>query len=165
MRKSASLRCKISRAFTSRAAVGAVVFAVFAASTVGQVTLPLLGEALALPIGSGLLIVGMGLLALSLGLSSLALLVLGGVVAGFGQGLSFRAGLASLNARAPAAQRAAVASSFFVVAYVAISVPVIGEGALAQASGLKPAGFAFTAVVAVLSGIVLALLARGSNTA
>ena len=150
---------------TSRAAVGAVVFAVFAASTVGQVTLPLLGEALALPIGSGLLIVGMGLLALSLGLSSLALLVLGGVVAGFGQGLSFRAGLASLNARAPAAQRAAVASSFFVVAYVAISVPVIGEGALAQASGLKPAGFAFTAVVAVLSGIVLALLARGSRTA
>jgi predicted MFS family arabinose efflux permease len=149
---------------TSRAAVGAVVFAVFAASTAGQVTLPLLGEGLALPIGCGLLIGGMGLLALSLGLSSLALLVLGGVIAGFGQGLSFRAGLASLNARAPAANRAAVASSFFVVAYVALSVPVIGEGGLAQASGLRPAGFAFTGVVAALSAIVLALLARGSRT-
>jgi len=150
---------------TSRAAVGAVVFAVFAASTAGQLMLPLLGEALALPVGCALLIAGMGLLALSLGLSSLALLVLGGVVAGLGQGLSFRAGLASLNARAPADQRAAVASSFFVVAYVAISVPVIGEGGLAQASGLKPAGYAFTAVVAALSGIALALLARGSRTA
>ena len=149
---------------TSRAAVGTVVFAVFAASTAGQVTLPLLGERLALPIGCALLIGGMGVLALSLGLSSLALLVLGGVIAGLGQGLSFRAGLASLTARAPAAHRAAVASSFFVVAYVAISVPVIGEGALAQVSGLRPAGFAFTAVVAALSAIVLALLARGSDT-
>ncbi len=149
----------------SRAAVGAVVFAVFAASTVGQVMLPLLGEALALPIGCAVLIGGMGLLSLSLGLSSLALLVLGGVIAGLGQGMSFRAGLASLNARAPAAQRAAVASSFFVVAYVAISVPVIGEGALAQASGLRPAGFAFTGVVAALSAIVLALLAKTERAA
>jgi MFS family permease len=149
---------------TSRAVVGAVVFAVFAASTVGQLMLPLLGESLALPIGCALLIGGMGLLALSLGLASPALLVLGGVIAGLGQGLSFRAGLASLNARAPAANRAAVASSFFVVAYVAISVPVIGEGALAQVSGLRPAGFAFTAVVAALSAVVLALLARGSDT-
>jgi predicted MFS family arabinose efflux permease len=149
---------------TSRAVIGAVVFAVFAASTAGQLTLPLLGEGLALPIGCALLIGGMGLLALSLGLASLALLVLGGVIAGLGQGLSFRAGLASLNARAPAANRAAVASSFFVVAYVAISVPVIGEGALAEVSGLRPAGFAFTAVVAALSAVVLALLARGSDT-
>jgi MFS family permease len=150
---------------TNRAAVGTVVFAVFAASTVGQVTLPLLGEARALPIGCALLIVGMGSLALSLGLSSLALLVIGGVIAGLGQGLSFRAGLATLNSRSPASQRAAVASSFFVVAYVAISLPVIGEGALAQASGLRPAGFVFTAVVAALSAVVLGLLARRPHTA
>jgi MFS family permease len=150
---------------TNRAAVGLVVFAVFAASTAGQVALPLLGEALALPIGCAVLIAGMGSLALSLALSSLALLVLGGVIAGLGQGLSFRAGLATLNARSPASQRAEVASSFFVVAYVAISVPVIGEGGLAQASGLRPAGFAFTGVVAFLSAIVLALLARGSRAA
>lgn len=147
---------------TNRAAVGAVVFAVFAASTLGQVMLPLLGESRALSIGCALLIVGMGSLALSLGLSSLALLVIGGVIAGLGQGLSFRAGLATLNARSPASQRAAVASSFFIVAYVAISLPVIGEGALAQASGLRPAGFAFTAVVAALSAVVLGLLARGT---
>jgi MFS family permease len=145
---------------TNRAAVGAVVFAVFAASTAGQLALPLLAEPLALPIGCVLLIAGMGLLVLCLSLSSLALLVLGGVIAGLGQGLSFRAGLAALNARAPAAQRAEVASAFFVVAYVAISLPVIGEGALAQASGLRPAGFTFAAVVAALSAIVLALLGR-----
>jgi hypothetical protein len=150
---------------TNRAAVGLVVFAVFAASAVGQVTLPLLAKPLALPVGCVLLIVGMGAFALSLGLSSLALLVLGGVIAGLGQGLSFRAGLAALNAQSPAPHRAEVASSFFIVAYVAISLPVIGVGALAQLSGLRPAGFAFTGVVAALSVIVLALLARGTHSA
>jgi hypothetical protein len=48
---------------------------------------------------------------------------------------------------------------------VAISLPVIGEGALAQATGLKPAGFTFVALVAALSAIVLVLLAKGSRTA
>ncbi len=53
-----------------------------------------------------------------------------------------------------------MASSFFVVAYVAISMPVIGEGVLAQLSSLKPAGLVFAAVVAALAAGVLVLLAR-----
>jgi sugar phosphate permease len=116
--------------------------------------------ALALPAGCVGLIIGMALLALGLSLPSLALLVLGGMIAGLGQGLSFRAGLTAVNASAPAAQRAEVASSFFIVAYVAISLPVIGEGALAHATGLRPAGLAFAGVVAALVAIVLVLLAR-----
>lgn len=144
---------------TNRAAVGLVVSAVFASSMLGQVMLQWVPEALALSAGCVGLIIGMASLALGLSLSSLALLVLGGVIAGFGQGLSFRAGVASLNASTPAAQRAEVASSFFIVAYVAISLPVIGEGALAQATGLRPAGLAFAGVVAALAAIVLVLLA------
>jgi MFS family permease len=143
---------------TSRASVGLVVFAVFAASTLGQAALQLVPEMRALLAGCVGLLVGMAGLALGLATSSLALLVIGGVIAGFGQGLSFRAGLASLNARSPAGRRAEVASSFFVVAYVAISLPVIGEGALAQATGLRSAGLSFAAVVAALAAIALALL-------
>ena len=60
------------------------------------------------------------------------MLLAGGVVAGFGQGLSFRAGLGAVNAGSPQSGGAEVASSFFVVAYVAISIPVVGEGLLAQ---------------------------------
>jgi ABC-type transport system involved in multi-copper enzyme maturation permease subunit len=110
-------------------------------------------------VGCVALIAGMALLALSLAVSSLALLVLASVTAGVGHGLSFRAGLAALNAGSPAAQRAEVASSFFVVAYVGISLPVIGEGALAQAIGLRPAGVAFAAAVATLAAVALTLLA------
>ena len=149
---------------SSVAVVGAVVFGVFAGSTAGQVLLESVPEALAMPAGCGALIAGIGLFALGLAVSSLALLVLGGVVAGAGQGLSFRAGLARLNASAPDEQRAEVASSYFVVAYVAISIPVIGEGLLARASGLRPAGLIFAAIVAALSAIVLALLARAPTT-
>jgi len=76
----------------------------------------------------------MAALALGLAFSSLALLVLGGVVAGLGQGLTFRAGLAAVNTGAPAERRAEVASSYFVVMYVALAIPVIGEGVLARAS-------------------------------
>jgi MFS family permease len=147
-------------AVKSHAVVGLVVFTVFAASAGGQMALGRVSEAMAMPVGCCGLIAGMGLLALGLAVSSLALLVLGGVVAGLGQGLSFRAGLTAVNAEAPAERRAEVASSFFVVAYVAISIPVLGEGVLAQTAGLRTAGLAFAAVVAALSGLVLMLLAR-----
>jgi MFS family permease len=150
---------------TSRGVVGLVVFAVFAASTVGQAILDLVPRAVALPAGCLGLIAGMGLLALGLAVSSLALLVVGGMVAGFGQGLAFRAGLTEVNECSPAEHRAEVASAYFVVSYVAISLPVIGVGVLAEAAGLRTAGLTFAAVVAVLSAIVLVLLARESRPA
>lgn len=144
----------------NRAALGLVVFAVFAASALGQLVLERVPKMAALPAGMVALIAGMGFLGVGLALSSLPLLVLGGVVAGVGQGLSFRSGLAEINASSPAEQRGAVASSFFVVCYVAISLPVIGEGVLAQVLGLRQAGVIFAAVVAALSAVVLVLLRR-----
>ena len=145
---------------TSRAVLGLVVFSVFAASMVGQIMLRLVPEEFAMLAGCLALIAGMGSLALGLAVSSLALLVLGGVIAGFGHGVAFRAGLAAVSARAPAGQRGDVASSFFVVMYVAISLPVIGVGVLAQAMGLRTAGLIFAAAIAVLSMVVLVLRGR-----
>jgi MFS family permease len=144
----------------SHAVVGLVVFAAFVASTAGQLLLEVVPQSVALPAGCGALIAGMGLFALGLAASSLALLIIGAMIAGGGQGLSFRAGLTGLTASSPPERRAEVASSFFVVAYFAISVPVIGEGLLAQLSGLRSAGLVFAAVVAALSAVALVLLAR-----
>jgi MFS family permease len=145
---------------SSRAAVGAVVFAVFAASAGGQFVLDLVPDQVALPAGCATLIAGMGVFAAGLAVSSLALLILGGVIAGLGQGLSFRAGLAGVNDASPADQRSEVASTFFVVAYVALSLPVIGEGVLAQAAGLRAAGLVFAGAAAALAAVVLVLLAQ-----
>ncbi|MBA3865282.1 MAG: MFS transporter [Solirubrobacterales bacterium] len=149
---------------SSHAAVGLVVFSVFAASAAGQVSLgKFIAEERAMPFGCMALITGMALLAAGLASSSLTLLEAGGLVAGFGQGLSFRAGLATVNASAPAEQRAEVASSFFVVAYVAISIPVVGVGVLAESAGLRTAGLVFAGVVAAIAATALALLARDGD--
>jgi MFS family permease len=145
----------------SHALLGLIVWAVFIASTAGQLAMTRVGQVRALPAGSTLLIVGMVLLGVSLAVSSLVLFVIGGLVAGFGQGLSFRAGLAAINAEAPADRRAEVASSFFVIAYIAISLPVIGEGVLAQLTTLRTAGLVFTAAVAVLAAVVLGMIRAG----
>lgn len=145
---------------TGEAAIGVIVFSVFAASAAGQVALDRTTIGTGMRAGCVGLILGMALLATGLAASSLALLVLGGLVAGAGQGLSFRAGLGAVNAAAPVERRAEVASSFFVVAYVAISIPVVGEGLLAEAAGLRASGLVFASLVAVLAAVVLVLLAR-----
>jgi len=139
---------------TSRAVVGLVVFA---GSMLGQLVAQRVPEAAAMPAGCVALIAGMGSLALGLALSAMTPLVLGGVVAGLGHGLTFRAGLAAVNSSAPPTQRGEAASSFFVIMYVAISLPVIGEGLLAEATGLRPAGLIFAATVAALAAVALVL--------
>jgi hypothetical protein len=53
-----------------------------------------------------------------------------------------------------------VASSYFLVLYVAISLPVIGEGIGAAAFGLVPAAVAFSVIVAVLAVIAFVSLVR-----
>jgi MFS family permease len=139
---------------------GSVIFAVFAASTAGQIVLvPRLGRA-SLPLGCAGLVVGMLLLTAGFAVLSFELLLVGGLVAGLGQGLSFRAGLTAVNAEAPVDQRADVASTYFVVLYVALSLPVIGVGVAADQFGLRAAGIAFSLLVAALAGSVLTALLR-----
>ncbi|TWP35005.1 MFS transporter [Leekyejoonella antrihumi] len=144
----------------NRALVGVIVLVVFAASVAGQGLSSRVDLDRALELGCGILIAGAVLVGISLPLHSLALLIVGGIVAGFGQGMSFRAGLGSVAAATPADQRGEVTSTFFVMLYVGISVPVIGDGALASAFGLVSAGIVFAAVVALLAAVALVLVRR-----
>jgi MFS family permease len=145
----------------SHALSGTVVFAVFAASALGQVALarPLAHRAMAA--GCGALIAGMALLAAGLAATSLPFVVGAAVVAGLGQGLCMRAGLEAVTTRAPAEHRAGIASAFFTVLYVAIALPVIGEGLATAWLGLRTAGIAFTIAVATIAAVALATLVRG----
>ncbi len=111
--------------------------------------------------GCAVLIVGTLIIAASLQFSSLALLILGAVVAGAGQGISFSRGLAAVADQTPADRRAEVSSTYFFVAYIGISLPVIGEGLAAQAWGLRTAGVVFALAVAALTAVCLvAILMR-----
>ncbi len=149
---------------TSAALTGVIVFSVFVASIVGQVVSLRLNTTRGMVAGCAALIAGMVLLGLSLVLGSLALLVMGGLVAGLGQGMSFRAGLGSVTAASPPDQRGRIASAFFVALYVGIALPVVGEGAAASTLGLVPAGVMFAALVGLLAVTVLILLTRADST-
>ncbi|WP_436969451.1 MFS transporter [Actinacidiphila glaucinigra] len=142
------------------AVTGLVVFSVFCASTAGQMLMGRLGVRRALPAGCLVLTTGMALVAVSLVVESLPVLVVGALVGGLGQGMSFRAGLTGVSAVAPDEHRGATISAFFVVAYVGISVPVVGVGALTLALGLRDAGVAFTMYVILVSAAVGVFLLR-----
>ncbi|MFC0039729.1 MFS transporter [Actinomadura rayongensis] len=145
---------------TNRAVAGTVVFSMFAGSVVGQTALSRVPGRLALRLGCLVLIAGLGAIAVALATSTLAPLVLGTIVVGVGQGLGFRAGMTAISEASPAARRAETVSSFFVVAYVGISVPVILVGVAAHAWGLRTAGLTFTGAVALVALTAFLLLLR-----
>ncbi|NMO93934.1 MFS transporter [Actinomycetospora sp. TBRC 11914] len=139
---------------------GLVVFTLLGASTLGQLASARLGERPALLVGCAALVVGVLVVGLSVAVASLWVLVVGAAVAGVGQGMSFRAGLGAVSAGSPAERRSEVASSFFLVLYVAISLPVIGEGIATAAFGLVTSAVAFSVIVAVLAAVAFVSLLR-----
>jgi MFS family permease len=152
----------------NHALAGLIACSIFAASAVAQVAASRMNPNRAVAVGCAILVVGMVILAVALQLSSLVGLIAAAVVAGIGQGISFSRGLAAVAERTPADRRAEVSSTYFVVAYVAISLPVVGEGLAAQDWGLQTAGVTFAVAVGVLSTIclvaILVLEARQSRS-
>ncbi|WP_410606091.1 MFS transporter [Amycolatopsis sp. lyj-109] len=145
---------------TDHAVTGVVVLSVFAASILGQAGSSVLGTRRALTTGCAFLVAGLILVGASLPSASLAVLVLGGVVAGTGQGLTFRAGLGSVAEASPPERRGAVTSGYFVAFFAGISIPVIGVGALSEAFGLIVAGTIFAAFFALVAAVASVLTAR-----
>jgi len=135
----------------NHAVAGAVASTILIASAVAQVFAGRIPPRRALIVGCAILIVGMVILAAALELSTLSGLVLAAIVAGIGQGIAFSRGLAAVSERTPADRLAEVSSMYFVVAYIAISLPVIGEGLAAQHWGLRTAGVSFAIAVGLLA--------------
>ncbi|MCV7418743.1 MFS transporter [Mycolicibacterium litorale] len=145
----------------NHAVTGAIVCSIFASSAATQIAANRIPPPRAVAVGCAILVAGMATLAVALHFSSLPGLVAAAVISGVGQGMSFSRGLAAVVERTPPQRRAEVSSTYFVVAYVAISLPVIGEGLAAQAVGLRTAGVGFAIAVAVLAtGCLIAIVSR-----
>lgn len=139
---------------------GGVASLVFAASVAGQLLVLRMGGRRALPAGCWLLAAGVAALAAALLAESLALLIASAVITGLGQGVIVGGGLAEISARTKPAVRGRVSSTFFVVSYVGLALPVIGVGVGTDRYGLRPAGLAFSAAVIAVIACVLVVLAR-----
>ena len=137
----------------SPALAGLLVFVLFLCSVAGQALVLHLRDALA--VGCGLLVGGIALLGLSLAVASLAALFASAVVAGLGQGVVVSAGLASIVERTPVTRRGETASSFFVVLYFGLAVPVIAAGVAIHFTSLRSAGIGFCVAVGLLALAVL----------
>ncbi|WP_313813850.1 MFS transporter [Glutamicibacter sp.] len=143
---------------SSLAVSGGVAFLVFAAAAVMQVfssRWPLTAQT---HWGLSALAVGLVVITGSMLFASLTLLIVGGLIAGSGAGIAFKAGLGTAIRIAPEDQRGEVIAGVFLAGYLGMSVPVLLLGALMLYISLIPAVLAFGALMAGLL-IVTAVLA------
>lgn len=140
------------------AVAGAMSSLLLASSVLAQLLVQRTQTDRTLNAGCLLLAAGVSLIALSVLRGSMIELVAGALVAGAGQGMVFSKGLAAVHTRVPTHRRAGTTSSYFVVCYLAISLPVVGVGAASQAWGLRTAGVVFCLLVALLAVVALAAL-------
>ncbi len=138
---------------------GAVAGSMIVTAAVVQPVATLIRPHRAVVAGCALLVVAMIVLMAALRFANLPGLIAAAVLAGTGQGLGFGRGLAAVSDRTPPERRAEVSSAYFLVAYLAVLLPVVGFGAAAQAWGLQRAGEAFAAIVGVLAVACLTTIA------
>lgn len=100
---------------------------------------------------------GLGLLVLAQAQQSVGLMLVATSLCGIGAALGYSGGLEVTNRLAPADRRAAAASAYFVCGFLGGTVPVVGVGALSDATGPAVAAAAFAAVVAALAMGALAI--------
>lgn len=135
----------------SSAASGLTVAAVFAASALAQLTSARLGTRATAVTGLTAIAAGLVLLTLAMTFGSTALLVLGGVVVGAGNGLGLSGGLRLLNGLASPERRGQFSAAFWLVAYVGTALPTFGMGVGADAAGLLAATVGFTVLIGGIS--------------
>ncbi|MFK4244480.1 MFS transporter [Micromonospora chokoriensis] len=140
----------------SRALAGTIVFAVFGGAAAAQtltsrltgpakVRLGLLAQALGVP----LLLVGMHA-------ASLTAFLVGGVVAGIGAGVLFKAAVGAVVAMAAPVRRGEALAGLFLVAYLGMILPSVGIGVATQAVTAGTAMDWFTGLLlAILTGVAL----------
>lgn len=104
--------------------------------------------------GSVALAVGVLLIVAAAAADSSPLLFAGSAAAGLGFGLAFMGGLRALTSVIPPEHRAAVMAAFYVVAYIAISVPAVLAGFLDEPLGLRPTFELFGSIVAAVALLV-----------
>jgi MFS family permease len=139
---------------------GGVVFLMLGTSAAAQILLRDLRFRTTMILGLILLPIGLLGFVLAVPLRSIALLVPATIVTGGGQGLAFMGGMALMNEIAPQERRAEVASAFYIVSYLGVSLPAIGIGFGAELVGLFAAVSIFAVFVGAVALTLVACLSR-----
>lgn len=134
---------------------GASVSLLFAVAVLTQLAIRGVPARLAIELGLSVLIAGLAVLTASLAVASYPLFLAGTVISGVAAGAAFSGGLATALSEAGEGERGQVSSLFFLIAYIGLTIPVIGAGfGVAHTSILTT----FVVVGAVLAVFDLAAL-------
>ncbi|WIB77873.1 MFS transporter [Curtobacterium sp. MCPF17_002] len=136
---------------TDRLAAGATTFGVFAASAVSQIVFARLSQRAQIRLGLVLLVVGLVVLAVAAVLLQVAGFIGGGVVAGAGVGLLFKASISSAGALVEPERRGGVLAATFLIAYAGLTVPVVAVGAALLVLPTLPVLLGYVVFVVVLA--------------
>jgi MFS family permease len=144
----------------SHAVGGAVVFAVFGTAAATQLLLARFPSRAVIVFGLALFLAALALVVAGLSQASLALFLTGAIVSGVAVGAVFIGSLSIANRLAPPGLRGRVVSTYFVFAYVGLTIPVIGVGVASQFEGDFRAVLVCAVVLAALSAISMAGILR-----
>jgi MFS family permease len=140
----------------SDAIEGAVVFLMFGVATVTQLLLSRFGSRQVVMAGLGLFLAALALIVASLSQAGMALFLAGTVVGGIAVGAVFLGSLATANSLAPAERRGQTVSTYFVLCYAGLTIPVVGVGVASGFIGDFSAVLAFSILLAALCMLSLA---------
>lgn len=135
---------------------GLLVFVLFAASTLTQLAFGPRSAASALRFGLSSFFVALALMVGALKYESMTLFVLCAVVGDIAAGATFIGSLGTANRLAPPETRGQALSTWFTLAYVGLTVPVIGVGFSAEHIGYLSAVSICAACLALLCIVALA---------
>jgi MFS family permease len=144
----------------SHAVQGAVVFCLLAVGTVTQLLLSRYGSRRVMMAGLGLFLAALALIVAALAQAALVLFLAGTVVGGVAVGAVFMGSLATANRLAPPGRRGQALSTYFVLCYSGLIVPVVGVGVASGFIGDFSAVLALSILLAVLCVFALSGIRR-----
>ena len=147
----------------SHAVGGAVVFAIFGTAALAQLVLGRFPSRPVIGAGLGLFLVALALIVAALSQASMALFLAGTIVGGLAVGAVFIGSLSTANRLAPVEVRGRVVSTYFVFAYVGLTIPVIGVGIGSEYFGDFRAVLVCSIVLAVLCVVSMAGIHRAAS--
>jgi len=144
----------------SHAVQGEVVFGLLAVGTVTQLLLARFASRQVVMAGLGLFLAALALIVAALSQADMALFLAGTVVGGVAVGAVFLGSLATANRLAPPGERGQAISTYFVMCYCGLIIPVVGVGVASEFIGDFPAVLALSIL---LAGLCLFSFARIRN--
>ncbi len=145
---------------TSRLLAGVVPFAAFMAGALAQIFTGRLAMRRQIALAVVAMVLGLAGIAVAAPLASLVLFLVGGIVAGAGVGILFRAAIATVAGVAEPRSRGEALAALFLLAYIGLTIPVLGIGAALLAFSQAAVLIVFAIVVAAIVVIAGTRMAR-----